>query len=117
MGFFKQEYWHRLPFPSPGDFPNPGLKLTSPVSPALELDSLPDEPSWKPIFHFAKSLQLCLTLCDFMHCSLPSSMRFSRQEYWRGLSFPPPGVLPDTGIKPESPESPTLAAAAAKLLQ
>ena len=28
----------------------------------------------------------------------PLSMRFSRQEYWSGLSFPPPGDLPDTGI-------------------
>ena len=33
----------------------------------------------------------------------PPSMGFSRQEYWRGLPFPPPGDLPDTGIKPVSP--------------
>ena len=31
------------------------------------------------------------------------SMRFSRQEYWSGLSFPFPRDLPDTGIKPRSP--------------
>ena len=30
-------------------------------------------------------------------------MGFSRQEYWSGLSFPPPGVLPNAEIKPESP--------------
>ena len=30
-------------------------------------------------------------------------MRFSKQEYWSGLSFPPPGNLPDSGIKPRSP--------------
>ena len=36
MGFSKQEYWNRLPFPSPGDPPNPGIK---PVSPALQADS------------------------------------------------------------------------------
>ena len=30
-------------------------------------------------------------------------MGFSRQEYWRGLPCPPPGVLPDPGIKPRSP--------------
>jgi len=30
------------------------------------------------------------------------SMEFSRQEYWSGLSFPPPEDLPDTGIKPAS---------------
>ena len=31
------------------------------------------------------------------------TMRFSRQEYWRVLPFPPPGDLPDSGIKPASP--------------
>jgi len=29
MGFSRQEYWSRLPFPSPGDLPNPGIKPTS----------------------------------------------------------------------------------------
>ena len=32
------------------------------------------------------------------------SMKFSRQEYWSGLPFPPPGDLPELGIEPESPE-------------
>ena len=32
----------------------------------------------------------------------PLSMRFSRQEYWKGLPFPPPGDLPGPGIKPKS---------------
>ena len=36
----------------------------------------------------------------------PLSMRFSSQEYWSGLPFPPPGDLPNPGIKPESPVSP-----------
>ena len=36
-------------------------------------------------------------------CQAPLSMGFSRQEYWSGLSFPPPGDLPDPGIKPVSP--------------
>ena len=49
MGFFKQEYGSGLPFPSPGDLPNPGTKPTSPVSPALQVDSLSAEPSGKPI--------------------------------------------------------------------
>ena len=34
----------------------------------------------------------------------PPSMEFSRQEYWSGLPFPSPGDLPDSGIKPGSPE-------------
>ena len=33
--FPQQEYWSALPFPSPGDLPNPGFKPASPVSPAL----------------------------------------------------------------------------------
>ena len=33
----------------------------------------------------------------------PPSMEFSRQEYWRGLSFPSPGDLPDPGMEPGSP--------------
>ena len=44
MGFFREEYWSRLPCPSPGD-PNSGIK---PASPALQVDSLPTEPPGKP---------------------------------------------------------------------
>ena len=41
MGFSRQEYWRELTFPSPGDLYDPGIKLTSPESPALKADSLP----------------------------------------------------------------------------
>ena len=41
MGFSRQEYWSRLPFPSPGDLPDPEIKSSSPV---LQADSLPTEP-------------------------------------------------------------------------
>ena len=59
----------------------------------------------------AKSLQLCPTLFDPMNCSQQASlsMRFPRQEYWSGLLCPPPGELPDPGIKPTSLMSPALA--------
>ena len=40
IGFSRPEYWNGLPFPSPGDLPNPGIK---PVSPALQTDTLPSE--------------------------------------------------------------------------
>ena len=36
-------------------------------------------------------------------CQAPLFMGFSRQEYWSGLTCPPPGDLPDPGIKPRSP--------------
>ena len=51
-------------------------------------------------------------LCDSMDCSPPGplSMEFSRQEYWSGLSFPPPRDLPDPGIELASPGSPELQA-------
>ena len=42
--FSRQEYWSGLTFPSPGDFPDPGIK---PGSPALQADSLPSEPQGK----------------------------------------------------------------------
>ena len=44
-GFSRQEYWSELPFPSPGDLPNPGIKL---ASPAWQADSLPLAPPGKP---------------------------------------------------------------------
>ena len=52
----------------------------------------------------AKSLQLCPTLYNpgTVACQAPLSVGFSRQEYWSGLPCPPPGHLPDPGIKPES---------------
>ena len=41
MEFSRQEYWSGLPFPSPGDLPNPGIE---PESPALQADALLSEP-------------------------------------------------------------------------
>ena len=45
MEFSRQEYWNGLPFPSPGDLPNPGIE---PGFPALQADALPSEPPGKP---------------------------------------------------------------------
>ena len=47
MGFPRQEYWSGLPFPPPGDLPNPGIK---PGSPALQADCLPSEPPGKYVY-------------------------------------------------------------------
>ena len=41
MGFSRQEYWSGVPFPSPGDLPDPGIE---PRSPALQADTLTSEP-------------------------------------------------------------------------
>ena len=53
-------------------------------------------------------VQLFATLCPVAR-QAPLSMGFSRQEYWSGLPSPPPGDLPDLGIKPASLMSPALA--------
>ena len=45
MGFSRQGYWSGLPFPSPEDLPDPGIK---PGSPKLQADALPSEPAGKP---------------------------------------------------------------------
>ena len=45
MGFSRQDYWSGLPFPSPGDLPDPGIE---PMTPALQADSLPTELGGKP---------------------------------------------------------------------
>ena len=41
MEFPRQEYWSGLPLPSPSDLPDPGIEPVSPVSAALQVDSLP----------------------------------------------------------------------------
>ena len=54
----------------------------------------------------AQSLSCVQLFHNPMDCSPPDSslsMGFFRQEYWRGLPFPPPGDLPDPGIEPACP--------------
>ena len=54
MGFSRQKYWSGLPFPSPGDLPNPEIEHGSP---ALQADSLPSEPQ-------ASRMIVCVILTD-----------------------------------------------------
>ena len=61
MEFSRQEYWSGLPFPSPGELPDPGIK---PVSPALQADSLPSEPPWIPN-QVDKELSLLVTYVEY----------------------------------------------------
>ena len=68
MGFSRQAYWSGLPFPSPGDLPNPGIK---PGSPALQADSLPTELWGKPtssiVSYTHKKTGEILKLCKSAH--------------------------------------------------
>ena len=65
MGFSRQQYWSGLPFPSPRDLSNPGIKLRSPT---LQVDTLLSEPPGKPNIHwitekpreFQKNIYFCL---------------------------------------------------------
>ena len=91
MRFSRQGYWSGLPFPSPGDLPNPGIELRSPT---LQADSLPSEPPGKScnenallqrvfVFTSARHLRalpvwdhlfkVCYFLDNSMDCGLPGS--------------------------------------------
>ena len=56
MEFSRQEYWSGLPCPPPEDLPNTGIEPISPVSPALQVDSLPTGPPGKPAIVYICSL-------------------------------------------------------------
>ena len=64
MEFSRQEYWSGLPFPSPGDLPNPGTK---PGSPSLQADALPSEPPGN-LMSIGSSNQCHNGSDQFQHC-------------------------------------------------
>ena len=64
-------------------------------------------PGVRVLSHFSRA-QLFAPIWTTAH-QASLSMPFSRQEYWSGLPFPPPGDLPNPGIEPEPFMSPTLA--------
>ena len=94
VGSSREEYWSGLPFPSPRDLPDPGIK---PRSPARQVDSLPSGPTGKPTYPkyaaaaAAKSLQSCPTLCDPIDSSPPGSpvpgILQARTREWVAISF------------------------------
>ena len=56
----QQAYWSGLPFPSPGDLPDPGIKSGSP---ALQADSLPSEPPGKPVAFTLLLINQIIEMC------------------------------------------------------
>ena len=64
MGFSGQQYWSGLPFPSPGDLPNAGIK---PRSPALQADALPSEPPGKPLSFLRACQSTFRSACTVIH--------------------------------------------------
>ena len=95
------------------------LSGSSNAHPSLMWESQTQDPDLEAlatIVYFcvcAKLLQLSRLFATLgtVACQPLLSMGFSRQEYWSGLPWPPPGDLPDTGIKPVSLLSPALAGA------
>ena len=81
MGLSRQEHWSGLPCPPLGDLPNPGIEPVSLVSPELA----------GGFFTYAKSLQLCPTLCDPIDGSPPGSLvpgiLQARKLRWVAISF------------------------------
>ena len=89
MEFSRQEYWGELPFPSPGDLPNP---VDEPRSPALQADSSQSEPSGKPLFDQKKVSHLVMSDCLWpMDSSPPDSsvhgILQARILEWVAISF------------------------------
>ena len=66
MGFSRQEHWRGLPFPSPGDLPDPGIK---PGSPALQADALPSQPPGKPPSSICVQKCFWVSSTCFKYCS------------------------------------------------
>ena len=81
----RQEYWSGLPFPPPWDLPNLGIELTSPVAPALQGDSLPHEPSGKPLLWINQYTRFAEAFWTFkVNSRWP--VRMGRKQDWCGIS-------------------------------
>ena len=77
--FSRQEYWSRLPFPTPEELSYPGIKPLSPVSPALHADSLPLSHMGSPLSLNAEMLKY-LEASTHLHPTLPGTLSLDLQE-------------------------------------
>ena len=75
---FSRQYWSGLPFPSPGDHPDPGIELRSP---ALQADSLPTEPPGKPCEY---SCEYCILLFEWapINFNAPNVLIYAVRTYY-----------------------------------
>ena len=82
MGFFRQEYWSELPFPSPGNRPNPGIE---PGSFTLQAYCLPSEPLGKPCTaqgDFYKKLNIPMEVYCIEEQSIASNQKHLHTLFW-----------------------------------
>ena len=114
MEFSRQEYWSRLPFPFPGDLPNPGIERGSPALQADDFIIWATREAQLSLYpelmtQFSSVTHLCPTLWDPMDCSTPGLpvhhqlLEFTQTHvHWVGdaiqqshpLSFPSPAPNP-----------------------
>ena len=103
MEFSRQEYWSGLPFPSPGDLPNPGIQPASPVlAGGFFTTELPGKSLIKVIVCVSHAVVSDSAILWTVACQALLSMEFSRPEYWSGLPFLFPGDLPNPRMEPRS---------------
>ena len=79
MGFSRQECQSKLPWPPPGDLPYPGIEPASPVSPALQADSLPTAPPGKHADRYTRDEQEMMRLMSEENPSV--DLNASRRPY------------------------------------
>ena len=94
MGFFRQEYWSGLPFPSPGARPDPGIKLRSPT---LQADSLLSEPPR----HMCIYIYIHMFMCVYIHecvCIWGFPSGSDRKETTCNVGYL--GLIPELGRSP-----------------
>ena len=85
----RQEYWSRLPFPPPGDLPDPGIEPESPTSPALVGRLFTTEPHRKPSQHLPRPIY-------WARLSSKKELHPSERERENKL---PHGSIPTTGVR------------------
>ena len=117
MGFSKQEYWSGLPFPSPGDFPDPGIEPKSPALQAVSCLSGGFFTDWatRKALHVVKSIYLsihthiCMSIisgCVLSHCSpVGSSVHGDSPGKNTGVGCHAllQGIFPTQGLNPGLP--------------
>ena len=98
MEFSRQEYWSRLPFPTPGHLPNPGIEHESRVS-CIEGIFFTMSSTWEAPWRWCVCVcvcvhsvaPLCPTFCDPMDCSLPGCSAHgifqARRLKWGAISY------------------------------
>ena len=99
-GFSRQECWSELPFPSPGDLPDSGIK---PMSSALWADSLQSEPPEKPKSEVKWSKSCSVMSDSLLPYGLYSPWNSPGQNTGTGSLFSLQGIFPTQGLNPRLP--------------